>query len=119
VKKELDKLARKLSLELHGCRYEDLSEEDQERVRRQALEIKNREMRKPNGKIIIIREVRGDWPIGHNTIAEPGVYDAYVNPHGAVSVMASNGRMLGIKPCEFEWLEKPSYINKEGSGDEE
>ena len=57
-------------------------------------------------KIVLLREIRGDWPIGHTTVAEPGVYEPYVNPHGAVSVVASNGKLLGLKPGEFEWLTK-------------
>ena len=64
-------------------------------------------MAKINGSIILINKVHGDFPIGHTTIAEPGVYDAYMNPHGAVSVLASNGKFLGLKPGEFEWLENP------------
>jgi hypothetical protein len=63
--------------------------------------------KKQKGRVILISRVTGDYPIGHDTIAEPGVYDAYVNPHGAVSVIAGNGQLLGLKPGEFEWLEKP------------
>jgi hypothetical protein len=63
-------------------------------------------MSKIGGRVILTRTIRGDWPIGHNTIAEPGVYDAYVNPYGAVSVIAQNGKLLGLKPGEFEWLNK-------------
>lgn len=62
------------------------------------------------GRVILIKRVRGDWPIGHMTIAEPGVYDAYCNKYGAVSVIAGNGEMLGLKPNEFQWLtEKPEF----------
>ncbi len=50
------------------------------------------------------KRVHGDWPIGHTTVAEPGEYDAYLNPHGAISVIAGNGKLLGIKPGEFEWV---------------
>ena len=35
----------------------------------------------------------------------PGIYDAYVNPQGAVSIKIG-GEFLGIKPGEFEWVEK-------------
>jgi len=55
-------------------------------------------------RVVLINEVRGDFPIGHNTIASPGVYEAHINPQGAVSVVADNGEMLGVKPGEFEWL---------------
>ena len=63
------------------------------------------------GKVILIRRIRGDWPIGHNVIAEPGVYTAFCNPHGAVSVQVENSETgeleyLGLKPGEFEWLSK-------------
>ena len=61
---------------------------------------------KIKGKVMVLNTVRGDWPIGHNTIAEPGVYDAYVNPHGAVSVKTESGQLLGLKPSEFEWISK-------------
>jgi hypothetical protein len=59
---------------------------------------------KINGRVMVLKTVRGDFPIGHNCIAEPGIYDAYVNPQGAVSVRASNGELLGLKPNEFKWL---------------
>lgn len=61
-----------------------------------------------SGRIILINKVHGDWPVGHNTIGESGIYDAYVNPQGAVSIMAGNGRLLGLKPNEFSWLERPT-----------
>lgn len=59
------------------------------------------------GKIVVLRRVRGDWPIGHNVVAEPGVYIPSINRYGAVSVDVGNGQELGLKPGEFEWLEKP------------
>lgn len=59
---------------------------------------------KQSGRVVLLKEVRGDFPIGHNTIAPAGVYDAFLNPHGAVAVIAENGQMLGVKPDEFEWL---------------
>ncbi len=61
-----------------------------------------------SGRVILTNEIRGDWPIGHNVAGEPGVHDAYINPHGAVSIIASNGQYLGLKPSEFAWLEKPT-----------
>jgi hypothetical protein len=63
-------------------------------------------MEKSKNRVILLNRVTGDWPIGHTTIAEPGVYDCYINPHGAVSVIAGNGKLLGLKPGEFQWLEK-------------
>jgi protein gp37 len=50
------------------------------------------------------RPVAGDWPIGHTTIAESGLHKVARNPHGARSVIASNGRELGIKPDECKDL---------------
>ena len=58
------------------------------------------------GKIVILREIRGDFPIGHHLVAAPGVYRPFVNPHGAVSVEV-DGQLLGLKPGEFQWLDKP------------
>ena len=60
------------------------------------------------GKIIVLRRVRGDWPIGHMWVAEPGVYVPSLNRHGAVSVDVGNGHELGLKPNEFQWLERPA-----------
>jgi hypothetical protein len=56
-------------------------------------------------KVRLPRLVRGDPPIGHATLAPVGDYDCDSNQWGAVSVRAANGRMLGIKPAEFEPLE--------------
>ena len=56
-------------------------------------------------KIILLRDVHGDFPFD-NTVAPAGVYEPSVNPHGAVSVEATNGELLGIKPDEYEWLNK-------------
>ena len=64
-------------------------------------------MEKAARQVVLINEVRGDCPFSLDIVAEPGVYDAYVNPHGAVAVKASNGEFLGVKPREFEWLENP------------
>jgi ParB family chromosome partitioning protein len=55
------------------------------------------------GKVKLSKRVYGDFPF-QATYAEPGIYDAYVNPHGAVSVKATNGKLLGVKPGEYEWL---------------
>lgn len=48
-------------------------------------------------------QVRGDGPFG-DTIAPAGDYKAFGNRNGAVSVKATNGKRLGVKPAEFEWL---------------
>jgi hypothetical protein len=66
-------------------------------------------------KVILIRRIKGDFPF-QSTIAEPGVYEAILNPQQAVSVIASNGHELGLKPGEFEWLgESPSKWNQNGT----
>lgn len=58
------------------------------------------------GKIAVLRAIRGDCPIGHHLVAEAGVYVPFLNRYGAVSVEI-NGEQLGLKPSEFQWLEKP------------
>lgn len=57
------------------------------------------------GSIIILKQVRSDLPWFRDVIAEPGVYVAFVNPQGAVSVKIGE-EYLGVKPNEFEWLVK-------------
>ena len=58
-------------------------------------------------RIRLQHTVRGDWPIGHKSVAKPGEYgpeDLQLNQHGAVSVKTPNG-WLGLKPHEFEIIE--------------
>ena len=56
-------------------------------------------------KVHLPRLIHGDWPIGHRLIAKPGVHDAVENQHGAVSVVLSDGQLLGVKPGEFERIQ--------------
>ena len=49
-----------------------------------------------------VAALSGDWQFGHNIIAEAGVHDAVANQHGAVSVVLADGKLLGVKPDEFE-----------------
>ena len=56
-------------------------------------------------KIHLLRMVHGDFPIGHNLIAEAGIHAAIANPFGAVSVVLPDGRLLGVKPEEFQRLQ--------------
>lgn len=56
-------------------------------------------------KIFLPRTVRGDWPIGHHLVAETGVHEAVRNPGGAVAVVLPDGKMLGVKPDEFEMVQ--------------
>lgn len=55
-------------------------------------------------RVRLARDVRGDWPIGHGTVARAGTYVARSNQHGALSVLAEGGELMGIKPGEFEDL---------------
>ena len=57
-------------------------------------------------RVRLLQDVRGDWPIGHTTIAPAGEYIAELNPQGAAAVRAQNGELLGIKPGEFEFLDE-------------
>jgi hypothetical protein len=45
--------------------------------------------------------VCGDWPFGA-TFADAGEHACESNRYGAVSVLATDGTMLGVKPAEFE-----------------
>jgi hypothetical protein len=56
-------------------------------------------------KVWLAGPVRGDYPIGHATIAHEGEYDCESNRYGAISVIAENGQRLGVKPAEFDVLE--------------
>ena len=69
-------------------------------------------MDKQKGKVRILQTVKSDLPWMSNLKAEPGVYDAYVNPHGAVSVKIDD-EFLGIKPNEFEWVNKGEHLKAE------
>jgi hypothetical protein len=46
--------------------------------------------------------VLGDYPIGHAMIANQGEHECQSNRFGAVGVIAENGKLLGVKPGEFE-----------------
>ena len=53
-------------------------------------------------RIKLDAQLRGDLPIGHDTTAEAGEHDCYSNGYGAMSVRATNGRTLGVKPSECQ-----------------
>lgn len=61
-------------------------------------------MRNGAARVRLNRDVRGEFPF-HTVVVRPGVYDAHVNTHGAVSVRAQDGELLGLKPDEFEWVD--------------
>ena len=52
-------------------------------------------------KIRLARRVCGDGPF-RSTQAEAGEHGCKSNQWGAVSVVATNGQLLGVKPAEFE-----------------
>lgn len=60
---------------------------------------------RPTKQLRLLRTVSGDFPFANENVAEARVYgrhEIYLNPHGAVSVLGSDG-WLGIKPSEMEW----------------
>lgn len=64
-----------------------------------------REQRAPMwvpARVRLAGPVRGDYPIWHTTIAHAGEYKCESNRYGAVTVIAENGKRLGVKPSEFE-----------------
>lgn len=59
------------------------------------------------------RDLRGDWPVGHLSLARAGDHDCKSNKWGAVSVIADDGSTLGVKPdeCVFlEWVPNPFVV---------
>jgi hypothetical protein len=57
--------------------------------------------------------VSSDLPLfarAPNHIVYPGVYSPKSNPHGALFLTAANGKELGIKPDEFEWVLAPTAV---------
>lgn len=66
-------------------------------------------------RIVVLITVRSEVPhilgsIGTPTRVLPGEYECESNGWGAISVIAEDGKKLGIKPAEFsvlEWIENP------------
>jgi hypothetical protein len=56
-------------------------------------------------RIFLPRTIHGDWPIGHDLIAEAGVHEAVQNQYGAVAVVLPDGSLLGVKSDEFEYIQ--------------
>jgi hypothetical protein len=56
-------------------------------------------------RVLLPEKVRSDVPIlsqdGCGYYADAGEHDCHSNQYGAISVKAANGKMLGIKPGEF------------------
>lgn len=57
--------------------------------------------------------VCGDFPF-HETLAEAGEHECKSNPVGAVWVVATNGKPLGVKPQEFEVIQWRENLAPEG-----
>ena len=57
-------------------------------------------------QVFLPHGVCGDWPFGHTTRRGGGNALAFSNPQGALSVIADDGKLLGIKPGEFQEKDK-------------
>lgn len=55
-------------------------------------------------RVMLKQRVMGDG-IFRSTFAEPGEHECKSNQWGAISVVATNGKDLGVKPAEFEVIE--------------
>ena len=51
--------------------------------------------------VYLPRDVRSELPFHEDVVAPRGYHFAHENQHGAVSVRASDGSLLGVKPDEF------------------
>lgn len=64
--------------------------------------------------IVMRRTVTG---MERATVAHTGAeFEARCNAYGAVSVVAENGKLLGVKPHEFnvlQWARNPHYVEEE------
>jgi hypothetical protein len=63
-------------------------------------------------QVLVLGTVHGDGPFVSTHIGS-GIYECHSNKYGAISVRATNGSMLGLKPKEFEvveWAENPHRI---------
>jgi hypothetical protein len=56
-------------------------------------------------RVLLYGPVLGDYPIGHTTLAEAGEHECVSSQYGAISVQATDGMLLGLKPAEFEVIE--------------
>lgn len=69
-------------------------------------------------KIRMIQTTRPDLPFIPRPdeqgmiLYEGKEYDAVTNPHGAISGICENGKQLGIRPKEFEFIEAPEWVLK-------
>ena len=71
-------------------------------------------MKKKTMTIRMLKTIRPDSLF----LAEPGTilregeeYEAVSNNNGAISGICENGKQLGVKPGEFEFIEAPDWIS--------
>jgi len=58
-------------------------------------------------KIKIIKAIRGGHIVSNLSFStiKPGIYDVdHMNPQGAISIKSEDGKRVGVKPDEFEFL---------------
>jgi hypothetical protein len=70
------------------------------------------ERRAPNWvpcRVLLYGPVLGDYPIGHTTLVGAGEHECFSSQYGAISVQATDGMLLGLKPAEFEVIEWRRY----------
>jgi len=54
-------------------------------------------------KIRLLKQIKSEWPFPPFLVAEPGIYKAHSNRHGAISIMIDD-HLLGVKPDEFQYV---------------
>ena len=64
-------------------------------------------------RVRLSKRITGDFPYGYTVFVEPGDYDCQCNRNGAVSVVAGHGKLLGLKPGEFEPIAWRNNVGKE------
>ena len=65
-------------------------------------------------RIVAIKQVTSDLPFGPRIICLPRAeFEVCVNSHGAVSAIADDGRLLGLKPDEFVVIEWHPFPEEE------
>lgn len=79
-------------------------------------------------RIRMRKTVRPDFPLGLFSGAKPGTilragveYPATSNLYGAIAGICDNGKILGVKPGEFEFVKAPEWvlkIHRDGGGGE-
>lgn len=87
-----------------------------------------REMRRPveslqaSTRRTVTADLAAHMPENRHMVAHPGARDVQMNRYGATSVLADDGRFLGVKPGEFDFVcpfaEGRTYLDRcpDGSG---